>query len=476
MRSLLLSATTISVCLQWALLGLAAEKPNIIFIMADDLGYADLGCYGQQVIQTPRLDHMAQQGMRFTQFYAGCPVCAPSRSVLMTGQHSGHTHVRGNAGRENMLSQSLRDEDVTMAEVLKSAGYHTGLIGKWGLGEVDQPGFPLRQGFDSLFGYLNQVHAHNYYPEFLYRNDQLVKLRNEVQLSAGGGGEPGFVGGYATKRVDYSHDLFANEALEFVRANAAEPFFLYLALTIPHANNEAARMVGDGAEVPTYGIYANQEWPNPDKGQAAMITRMDGDIGRLLDLIKELSIDENTLVFFTSDNGPHDESNHDIERFNPSGPLTGIKRSLTEGGVRVPMIARWPGKIKAGTVSEHVGYFADVLPTLIDLTAAEMKVTTDGISFLPTLTGSGQQKEHEYLYWEFYEQGSRQSVRFGDWVAIRQPMFSGQVSLFNLKQDIAEQHDLAEQNPDMVAKGIAYMEQAHTHNPNWKPSGSAVKQ
>ncbi|MEZ6152629.1 MAG: sulfatase-like hydrolase/transferase [Pirellulaceae bacterium] len=223
------------------------------------------------------------------------------------------------------------------------------------------------------------------------------------------------------------------------------------------------------------GIYANRDWPDPDKGQAAMITRMDGDIGRLLDLLNELSIDENTLVFFTSDNGPHDESNHDLERFNPSGPLTGIKRSLTEGGVRVPMIARWPGKIKAGTVSEHVGYFADVLPTLIDLTGAKTEVTTDGISFLPTLTGSGKQKEHEYLYWEFYEQGSRQSVRFGDWVAIRQPMFSGSASLFNLKQDIAEQNDLAKQHPELVAKAVAYMEQAHTPNQNWAPSGAPVK-
>ncbi|MCC7333907.1 MAG: arylsulfatase [Pirellulaceae bacterium] len=474
MRSFILFAITSSICFQWTLLGLAAEKPNIIFIMADDLGYAELGCYGQQVIQTPRLDQMAEQGMRFTQFYAGCPVCAPSRSVLMTGQHTGHTHVRGNALDDDTIIQSLRDEDVTVAEVLKSAGYHTGLVGKWGLGEVDQPGFPLRQGFDSFFGYLNQVHAHNYYPEFLYRDAERVKLRNEVQLSTDGR-QPGFQGGHATKRVDYSHDLFTNEALDFVRENAASPFFLYLALTIPHANNEAARMVGNGAEVPTYGIYANQDWPDPDKGQAAMITRMDGDIGRLLDLLKELSIDENTLVFFTSDNGPHDESNHDLERFNPSGPLTGIKRSLTEGGVRVPMIARWPGKVKAGTVSEHVGYFADVLPTLIDLTDAETEVATDGISFLPTLSGSGEQKEHEYLYWEFYEQGSRQSVRFGDWVAIRQPMFSGPVSLFNLKRDIAEQNDLAKQNPELVAQGVAYMEQAHTHNKNWAPSGVPVK-
>lgn len=457
-------------CLPWAALSFAAGTPNIIFIMADDLGYGELGCYGQQVIQTPRLDQMAREGMQFTQFYAGCTVCAPSRSVLMTGQHTGHTYVRGNAGGADTSIQSLRDQDVTLAEVLKSVGYHTGLIGKWGLGEVDQPGFPLRKGFDSFYGYLSQVHAHNYYPEFLYRNDQRVPLRNEVQLPPGA--SPEFLGGHATKRVDYSHDLFANEALDFVRAQSVGPFFLYLALTIPHANNEAARMVGDGAEVPTYGIYANRDWPDQDKGHAAMITRMDADVGRLLDLLKELSIDDSTLVFFTSDNGPHDESRHNLARFTPSGPLAGIKRSLTEGGVRVPMLARWPQHISPGSTSDHLGYFADVMPTLMELTGAKTDAPIDGISFLPTLTGAGEQREHEYLYWEFYEQGSRQSVRFGDWVAIRQPMFTGQESLFNLVDDIAETTDLAAQHPDLVAKAVAYMEQAHTPNPNWTPKGA----
>ncbi len=468
MTNHLIAALIASLCLPWTAFCLADDKPNIIFIMADDLGYGELGCYGQQVIQTPRLDQMARQGMRFTQFYAGCTVCAPSRSVLMTGQHTGHTYVRGNAGSKDTSIQSLRDQDVTVAEVLRSVGYHNALIGKWGLGEVDQPGFPLRQGFDYFYGYLNQGHAHNYYPEFLYRNDQLVPLRNEVQLPPGAREDS--LAGHATKRVDYSHDLFANEALEFVREQSAGPFFLYLALTIPHANNEAARMVGNGAEVPTYGIYANRDWPDQDKGHAAMITRMDADVGRLLDLLKELSIDENTLVFFTSDNGPHDESRHDLNRFTPSGPLTGIKRSLTEGGVRVPMIARWPQHIRPGSVSDHVGYFADVMPTLMELTGAKTEASIDGISFLPTLTGIGQQSEHEYLYWEFYEQGSRQSVRFGDWVAIRQPMFTGKVTLFNIADDIAQTTDLAAQHPDLVAKAVAYMEQAHTPNPNWAPA------
>ena len=450
-----------------------AAKPNIIFIMADDLGYADLGCYGQQVIKTPRLDQMAKEGMRFTQFYAGCTVCAPSRSVLMTGQHTGHTHVRGNAGGDTRI-QSLREEDVTVAEVLKPAGYETGLIGKWGLGEVDQPGFPLRQGFDFFYGYLNQVHAHNYYPLFLYRNSQEEKLRNEVELPPGK--EAGFLGGTATKRVDYSHDLFANEALKFVRDNAGNPFFLYLAFTIPHANNEASSMVGNGAEVPTFDIYANEDWPDQDKGQAAMITRMDGDVGRLFDLLHELKIDDQTIVFFTSDNGPHDEARHNLDRFDPNGPLTGIKRSLTEGGVRVPLIVRWPENIQAGTTSDHICYSADVMPTLADLTDTKVPDNIDGLSFLPTLLNSGEQPEHEYLYWEFYEQGSRQSVRFGDWVAIRQPMSTGTIELFNVVNDISEQHDMAAERSDLVSRATSYMDSAHVPHPNWQPRGQPPRQ
>ncbi|MEZ6138225.1 MAG: arylsulfatase [Pirellulaceae bacterium] len=466
----ILSVIALTLCLSLgpiSLIAAAAERPNVIFIMADDLGYGDLGCYGQQVIKTPRLDAMAKQGMRFTQFYAGCTVCASSRSVLMTGQHTGHTWVRGNAGGDTLI-QSLRDEDITLAEMLKPADYATGLIGKWGLGEVDQPGFPGRQGFDYFFGYLNQVHAHNYYPEFLWRNDKRVPLRNEVRRPEG---RPDSLGGTATKRVDYSHDLFAAEALEFVRRNVDNRFFLYLALTTPHANNEATRMVGDGAEVPTYGIYANEDWPNPDKGQAAMITRMDGDIGRLLDLLKELQIDENTIVFFTSDNGPHDEANHDLDRFDPNGPLTGIKRSLTEGGIRVPFIVRWPNHIAAGSLSEHIGYSADIMPTLQQLCGSQVTVTTDGISLVPTLLGEGQQLTHEYLYWEFYEQGSRQSVRFGDWVAIREPMLTGEVRLYNVVADIAEQSNVADEHPELVKRAIGYLESAHIPNNNWTPRG-----
>ena len=445
----------------------SSKTPNMIFILADDLGYGDLGCYGQEVIATPRLDQMANEGMRFTQFYAGNTVCAPSRSVLMTGQHMGHTHVRGNAGKE-MSVQSLRDEDVTVAEVLKQAGYMNGLIGKWGLGEPQHQGFVLKQGFDRFFGYLNQVHAHNYYPEFLWNDREKLMLRNKVDRVDASRSYGGFSGGTATKRIDYSHDLFVNESTDFITSNREHPFFLYLAMTIPHANNEGTRMTGDGAEVPDYGIYHDRDWPNQDKGQAAMISRMDGDVGRILDLLKDLNLAENTLVFFTSDNGPHDEANHNLDRFKPSGPLKGTKRALYEGGIRVPGIAWWPGTVAAGSTSEHIAYFGDWMATAAELAGVNPPNNIDSISFAPTLKGkTNQQKEHPYLYWEFYERGSRQAVRFGKWKAIREPMFDGTIELFDLSEDIGEQSNLAEEKPAIVERAAKYMEEAHTPHPNW---------
>ncbi|GAB6164912.1 arylsulfatase [Thermostilla marina] len=441
-------------------------KPNIIFIMADDLGYGELGCYGQELIQTPRIDRMAAEGMRFTQFYAGNTVCAPSRCVLMTGLHMGHCHVRGNAGTE-MIIQSLRDEDITVAEVVKRAGYHTALIGKWGLGEVDQPGHPLKQGFDFFYGYLNQVHAHNYYPEFLWRNFEQEKLRNVVKRSDRSYG--GFTGGYAVKRVDYSHDLFVAESIKWLREHGEGPFFLYLALTIPHANNEGTRATGNGSEVPDYGIYADKDWPDVDKGHAAMITRMDADVGKILDLLQELGIAERTLVMFTSDNGPHNEAGNPPTRFRPTGPLKGYKRALYEGGIRVPFIAWWPDHIRPGTTSDHVGYFGDLMATAAELAGVPCPANRDSISFVPTLFGDDEhQQEHEYLYFEFYEQGSRQAVRWGDWKAIREPMFIGKIELYNLAEDIGEEHDLAAEHPELVAKAEALFKEAHVPHPNWK--------
>jgi arylsulfatase A-like enzyme len=455
----------------------AAGGPNIVFIMADDLGYGDLGCYGQKVIQTPRLDQMAAEGMKFRQFYAGNTVCAPSRCVLMTGRHIGHAHVRGNAGGD-MSVQSLRDDDVTVAEVLKSGGYTTALCGKWGLGD-DLPGaragLPNRQGFDFFFGYLNQVHAHNYYPRFLWRNEERVPLRNVVEDSGSGYG--GFKGGYATQRIDYSHDLIMEQALDFLRsAHDRQPFFLYLALTIPHANNEGTRGTGNGQEVPDFGKYADKDWPDQDKGQAAMITRMDADVGRLLDLLAELKIAGETFVMFTSDNGPHDEGGHDTERFRPAGPLRGMKRDLYEGGIRVPFIAWQPGTVPAGTISDHIGYFGDLMATAADVACVEPPDDVDSISFLPEITGHhDQQRDHDYLYWEFYERGSAQAVVAGNWKAVRKPMITGEIELYDLSTDLGEAINVAADHPDLVQLMAARMAEAHTDHPNWQPRGQVPK-
>ena len=352
------------------------RPPNIIFIMADDLGYGDLGSYGQKLLQTPNLDRMAAEGLPCAspQHYAGSTVCAPSRCVLMTGLHSGHCRIRGNA------TVPLEPDDVTVAEVLREGGYATGLVGKWGLGEAGSTGIPNAQGFDYFFGYLSQIRAHNYYPEFLWRNEEQVPLNNVVAYIQEG--YAAGVGSYATEKVDYSHDLFTEEALAFVDRNKGQPFFLYLAYTIPHANNESRWANEHGMEVPTYGSYDDEDWPEAEKGMAAMVSRMDADVGRLLQHLHALGLDEQTLVLFTSDNGPHREGRHEPTFFESSAPLRGIKRDLYEGGIRVPMIARWPGTIQPGGVTHHVSAFWDFLPTAAEaagLSAPE----TDGLSFLP---------------------------------------------------------------------------------------------
>jgi arylsulfatase A-like enzyme len=365
----------------------AQDTPNLIWIMADDLGYGELGSYGQTVISTPQLDRMAKEGLRFTQFYAGATVCAPSRSVLMTGQHHGHTRVRGNAGSANPIAQALRADDTTVAKVLQQAGYHTALIGKWGLGDVGaaDSGLPRKQGFDEFFGYLNQHHAHNHFPDYLWRNEDKVSLPNVI-VPVGQHG-----GGYATTAEQYADDLFADAALKFVAENKSRPFFLCWSMVVPHANNERTGALKNGAEVPDFGPYAGEDWPEPDKGQAAMISRLDGYVGRLLDALDEHGLAENTLVIFTSDNGPHNESNHNLARFRPAGPFSGIKRSLRDGGIRVPMIAWWPGHVAAGTTSDHVGYFGDWMATAAELARAKMPDGCDSISFAPALgCGAGE--------------------------------------------------------------------------------------
>ena len=449
----------------------AERKPNIIFILADDLGYGDLGCYGQKLIQTPHLDRMAAEGMRFTQFYAGSTVCAPSRSVLMTGLHTGHTRVRGNSGTANPIAQSLRPGDVTVARVLKEAGYATALIGKWGLGDEGEAavGLPTRQGFDYFFGYANQHHAHNYYPDFLMRGEEQVKLRNKV--APGSADNPvakRFGVGYASEKVEYSHDLIAAEGLKWVEQQRDKPFFLYFALTTPHANNEANRDLKNGQEVPDFGIYAEKDWSPQNKGQAAMISRMDRDIGRLFELLKRLKLDEHTLVFFSSDNGPHNEGGHTPELFQPSGPLRGMKRSLTDGGIRVPFLARWPGKIKPG-VSAHVGWFADFLVTACAVTGAKAPAQTDGLSFLPTLLGLPEkQAQHKHLYWEFHERGFNQAVLMDvRWKAIRLGRTDAQVVLYDVTGDLGETKNLAEEKPALVARAKELFVSARTESSDW---------
>lgn len=437
----------------------SAEAPNVIVIVADDLGYGDLGCYGQKTIQTPNLDRMAREGMRFTQFYTGAPVCAPARNTLLTGQHAGHALLRANAKLD------LRPTDVTIAEMLRPAGYSTALIGKWGLGKEGGPSAPRRKGFDYFFGYVDQTMAHNYYPTYLVRNEERVPLRNVVPL-------PGpYDQGVATVKVDYSADVMAADAVTFIREHRDRRFFLYFAPTLPHANDEAKP---NGMEVPDYGPYADKPWTDPAKGYAAMVTRLDAEAGQLLDTLKSLSLDQHTLVLFTSDNGPHSEGGYDPATFNSSGGLRGEKRDLYEGGIREPMVVRWPGHIPAGKTSDLAAYFPDLMATLADLTGAKAP-PNDGLSLLPTFLQRGPQTRHEYLYWEFYEKETSQAVRFGSWKAIRSPVLTGTTALYDLERDPTETHDVAAEHPELVKRAEEMMAKAHEPSPIWKGPDSRTQ-
>ncbi len=451
-----------------------AAKPNIIFILADDLGYGELGSYGQKLIQTPHLDRMAAEGMRFTQFYAGNTVCAPSRSVLMTGRHMGHTRVRGNAGGgARGEAQFLQPGDTTVADVLKNAGYATGLTGKWGLGEPGSVGDPQKHGFDYFFGFYNQTHAHNHFPSYLWRNGEQVPLANDLVKV---GEVPG--AGYATKRVVCGDDLIAADARAFVARNQDRPFFLFLSMVTPHANNERSRELGEGNEVPDQGIYAGKPWKETEKNHAAMVTRLDAEVGALFAQLKELHLDERTLVMFSSDNGPHREGGPDYnpEFFGASGPLRGIKRSLTDGGIRVPFLARWPGQIKPGVVSDHVGYFGDLMTTWGELAGGKTATDLDSLSLVPTLLGRGTQKKHDYLYWEFYEQGVSQAVLLdGHWKAIRLKTLSAPIELYDLNSNLAENPDVAAQHPALVARAAKIFQTGRYDNEHWKISEPAAK-
>jgi uncharacterized sulfatase len=419
-------------------------RPNIIFIMADDLGYGDLGCYGQTTIQTPNIDRLATEGMRLTSFYAGCTVCRPSRLVLWTGKHTGHTPINSNA------LYHFRPSDVTVAELLKQAGYVTGGVGKWAMGGVETSGHPNQNGFDFWMGYLDQSDAHNYYPTHLWRNAKKFPLEGNV-LSP----DPRARGRVAVKRVTYSHDVMTDQMLDFVRQHHRGPFLMHVHWTIPHANNEGGRVTGNGMEVPTYGIYADRDWPNTAKGQAAMITRMDRDVGRLVALLRQLQIVQKTLVMFTSDNGPHSEGGHKHEFFESNGGLRGFKRDLYEGGIRVPTIAWWPGTIAAGGTSDEPLAFWDYLPTACQLAGVKPPRDVDGVSFVPTLLGKPQ-TAHDHLFWKY---DKKTAVRKGQWKAVRLAPDRA-IELYDLNTDMGEQTDVADRHPEVVAQFEAIIRRA----------------
>jgi arylsulfatase A len=444
--------------------------PNILFIMADDLGYGDLGCYGQKHIPTPHLDQLAAGGLRFTDAYAGCTVCAPSRSVLMTGKHMGHTSIRANTGGIPLLP-----EDVTVAEVLRTAGYKTGCFGKWGLGDHETVGVPTKQGFDVFYGVLHQVHAHYHYPGYVFSGESMEEAPR----------------GPGRTFTQYTNDAVVSMAEGFIRQHAREknPFFCYLPLTIPHLELLAPRekmeqfegkISEDGPYVDPRNHYANQ--PKPRTAYAAMISRMDDYIGRLVELLDKEKVAANTIVFFCSDNGSATPIWNDGGYFNSSGPLRGHKTTFYEGGIRTPMIVSWKGRIKPG-VSAFPWMFQDVLPTLAELARATPPKDIDGLSIVPTLLGAGKQAQHEYLYWElprhypisgtFAEETPRQAVRQGKWKAVR-PEANGPLELYDLSNDLGERKNVAAQNPAVVAKMEAICKAARvtprkqTQPDNWQ--------
>jgi arylsulfatase A-like enzyme len=458
----------LALCVLLATAGILAaqdtrRRPNILLIVADDLGYGDLGVYGQKAIQTPVLDRLAAEGLRFTDHYAGSTVCAPSRSALFTGLHTGHTPVRGNRRVDAMSQHPLPAESVTLTEIMKRAGYLTAVIGKWGLGATGNSGEPGRQGVDVFFGYQSQTHAHNYYPEFLFSNNERVPLKNVLPEPKSDTGT-----GYATARVQYAPDLMREQALAFLDRHRDRPFFLAYTTTLPHANNEAKP---DGMEIPDYGIYANRDWPAQQKGHAAMITRLDRDVGELLAKLTALGLAQNTLVLFTSDNGPHREGGNNPDFNDSNGPLRGIKRDLYEGGIRVPLIARWPGQIAAGAVTRQPVTFWDYVPTFAELAGTTVPAGLDGISFVPTLVGVGTQRMHEFLYWEFHEgQATSQAVRTGHWKAVR-PAPGRPLELYDLATDIGETKNVAAAHPDVIARIATYLRTARTDSEFWPLRG-----
>jgi arylsulfatase A-like enzyme len=462
-------ATIFTSCQNQAKEETIAQKPNIIFILADDLGYGDLSCQGQTKFQTPNIDRLAAEGMTFTQHYSGSTVCSPSRSVLLTGQHTGHTPIRGNK-RDEFGNWPISAEAITVAEILKENGYVTGAFGKWGLGYPGSDGDPNEQGFDEFFGYNDQTLAHNYYPYFLNHNQDTVWLeKNE-----------------GTGQGTYAPIPIHEQALKFLEHNQDQPFFMYYPSVIPHAELFAPEEYMEkyrgkflpekeykGADEghPRYktGGYGSQ--PESHAAFAAMVNLLDDQVGEILDKLKELGIDENTLVIFSSDNGPHLEGGADPDYFNSNGPFIGYKRDLYEGGIRMPMFVRWPGKIEAGSQTSHISAFWDFLPTAAEIVGAEPPENIDGISYLPTLLGENDQKQHDYLYWEFHEKNGRLAVRQGDWKLVRYDVFSPEkttTELYNLANDISEEDNIAEEHPEITQKLLEIMKTARVPSEDFK--------
>lgn len=416
----------------------APTRPNIVYVMADDLGYGDLGCYGQKRIKTPNIDRLAAKGMRFTDHYAGHTVCRPSRIVLLTGRHTGHTPISSNA--QYMLQPGER----TVTSLLHEAGYATGGIGKWAVGRPGTTGVPSKQGFDFWFGFLDQSEAHNHYPEVLWRS---TPNAGEVSVPLPGN-KVGKQKRVSVQRETWSHDVMTDEALEFIRHHADEPFLLQCHYTVPHANNEGGRATGNGMEVPDFGPYADEDWPATEKGFAAMVHYLDRDVGRIVELLKELDIEKRTLLIFTSDNGPHSEGGHKHQYFDSNGPLRGFKRDLYDGGIRVPFVAWWPGTIEAGTTSDHPSAFQDFLPTACELAGIEPPKDIDGISYVPTLLGK-EQPRHDFLYWQ--DAANKSAVRKDDWKAVI-PGKGKPLELYDLSQDVGEETNIAKEHPEIAAK------------------------
>jgi arylsulfatase len=465
--SLLATALIFAVSFMSASRATETQSPNIILIVADDLGYGELGCYGQQIIKTPHIDALAQQGLRFTQFYAGSPVCAPSRCTLMTGKHTGHAAIRNNKqpkgfekireeyGWETPGQQPLPANEVTVAELLHDHGYATAGIGKWGLGMPGTTGEPDRHGFDSFYGYLCQEHAHNHYPKFLWRNNQKEILPGNDGTATG---------------QTYSQDRFTEEAVQFLHQHRDKPFFLYLPFIIPHLSIQVpddalAEYAGKIPENP-YPYTANYfHHKTPHAGYAAMISYLDAAVGKIVQSVDDLGIRDNTLIIFTSDNGPtYKLGGADSDFFDSAGPLRGRKASAYEGGIRIPFIAAWKGKIAANKTTDQIGAFWDPLPTFCDIAHVDLPKNIDGISILPTLLGQGEQKQHSYLYWEFPAYAQPQAVRAGDWKIIRNGVDQGDppFELYNLKDDVGEKHNVADEHPDVVDRLKQYAEEAHT--------------